>query len=212
MARRRVGRGSLHFYMKIGGSLRDVRVNNALTAGEWQLVAGTYDGSAMRLYRNGIELGSRAVAGEVSGSDGLRLGSSVASRPSMGCWTRSPCTPTRSRRRRSPGSTAGRSSACLSIGSGAARFADLSGFGNDGACTGTPLPGRACGRGHRQRGALRRRRHRRHPGLAGPGPERRGASPCPPGFTRRGMPRSRPAPSWPSTMQTPTFLPARAQV
>ena len=80
--------------MKIGGSLRRVRVNNALTAGKWQLVAGTSDGSAMRLYRNGIELGSRAVAGTVSGATACAWAARLRPRPSMGCWTRSPSTPT----------------------------------------------------------------------------------------------------------------------
>ena len=63
----------LHFYMKINGALRHIRVDNALETGVWQFVAGTYDGSVMRLYLNGQEIGNLPIEGTVSGDDGLRL-------------------------------------------------------------------------------------------------------------------------------------------
>ena len=67
------GPGQLHFYMKIDGSLRGIRVNNALKQGVFQHVAGTYDGSTMRLYLDGEQVGSLDIAGTVGGGTGLRL-------------------------------------------------------------------------------------------------------------------------------------------
>jgi hypothetical protein len=67
------GPGQLDFYMNIGGSLQHIRVNNALQAGVWQHVAGTYDGATMRLYLDGNEIGNLPVSGAVGGGDGVRL-------------------------------------------------------------------------------------------------------------------------------------------
>lgn len=67
------GPAQLHFYMRIDGVFQHVRVNNALQVGEWQFIAGAYDGTALHLYLNGEEIGSLAIKGKVGGSDGLRL-------------------------------------------------------------------------------------------------------------------------------------------
>jgi photosystem II stability/assembly factor-like uncharacterized protein len=67
------GPGQLHFYMRIGGALREIRVNNVLQTGVFYHVAGTYDGNAMRLYLNGAEAGSLAVAGLVGVGAGVYL-------------------------------------------------------------------------------------------------------------------------------------------
>jgi len=67
------GPGQLHFYVKIDGGLHSIRVNGALQSDTWQHVAGTYDGETMRLYLNGQEIGTRAVAGSIGGGEGVRL-------------------------------------------------------------------------------------------------------------------------------------------
>jgi subtilisin-like proprotein convertase family protein len=67
------GPGQLHFYMRIDGSLRHIRADSVLQADRFQHVAGTYDGSTMRLYLDGTEVGSLAISGDVGGGDGVRL-------------------------------------------------------------------------------------------------------------------------------------------
>ena len=68
------GPGQLHFYAKIDGSLHSIRVNDVLTTGAWLHVAGTYDGSTMRLYLNGAEqTGAVSVSGAVGAGDGIHL-------------------------------------------------------------------------------------------------------------------------------------------
>ena len=59
------GPQQLHFYLKIDGMLEHLRVNNVLQVGIFHHVAGTYDGSVMRLYLDGTEIGSLAVSGTV---------------------------------------------------------------------------------------------------------------------------------------------------
>jgi len=58
----------LNFYMKIGGALKGISVANVLQAGQYQHIAGTYDGSTLRVYRNGSEVGSLAATGTVDTS------------------------------------------------------------------------------------------------------------------------------------------------
>ena len=99
------GPGQLHFYVKIGGSLRHIRANNTLTAGEWQFVAGTYDGSVMRLYRNGVQVGSRTVSGQVSGKTAWPWVLPAPTRPLTGCWTKPRSIHARSPATRLPSST-----------------------------------------------------------------------------------------------------------
>lgn len=134
------GPAQLHFYMKIGGSLRSVRVNDALTAGEWQFVAGTYDGSIMRLYRNGVLIGSLEVSGTVGGSDGLRLSDS-GNASFDGLLDEVALYP--------KGLSAEEIAALYNSpifhmpfdeNSGATSFSDDSGFHNDATCTGSRCP------------------------------------------------------------------------
>jgi hypothetical protein len=68
------GPGRLHFYMRIDGVNRSIRVNNVLQIGVFQHVAGTYDGSAMRLYLDGAEIGTLMAGGTVDTGDGVVLG------------------------------------------------------------------------------------------------------------------------------------------
>ncbi len=51
--------GQLHFYIKKkDGNLYGIRVDNTLKTNEWMHVCGTYDGSEMKVYCNGILLDS----------------------------------------------------------------------------------------------------------------------------------------------------------
>jgi Tol biopolymer transport system component len=71
------GPGQLHFYMVIDGVGRHIRVNNVLLTGIFYHVAGTYDGSVMRLYLDGIEVGNLAAAGSVTTGSSVGLSSSA---------------------------------------------------------------------------------------------------------------------------------------
>ena len=58
------GVDQLHFYIKkTNGSLYGIEVNNVLTTGEWMHIAGTYDGTDMKLYLNGELLQTASPAG-----------------------------------------------------------------------------------------------------------------------------------------------------
>jgi hypothetical protein len=70
------GPGQLHFYMIIDGVQYNIRVNNVLQVGVFHHIAGTYDGSAMRLYFGGVEVGSLDVSGAVGYADVVTLGGS----------------------------------------------------------------------------------------------------------------------------------------
>lgn len=71
--------GQLHFYMNIddgtGFDLRHLRVENALQAGCFHHVAGTYDGNRMRVYLDGIQLDNLDIQGTVVSGRGVRLSS-----------------------------------------------------------------------------------------------------------------------------------------
>ncbi len=71
------GTRQLHFYMNIEDELWHVRVNNVLQAGVFHHVAGTYDGSDMRLYLDGVEVGSHPISGTVGPGYGVELSSQV---------------------------------------------------------------------------------------------------------------------------------------
>ena len=71
------GPRQLHFYMKIDGELRHIRVNNVLETGVFHHVAGTYDGSVMRLYLDGVEVGSLTISGIVGAGSGIELSAVV---------------------------------------------------------------------------------------------------------------------------------------
>jgi Tol biopolymer transport system component len=66
-----VGPGQLHFYMSINGQLQHIRVDNALQVGVFEHVAGTYDGAYMRLYLNGVQVGSLPITGTVDPGYGV---------------------------------------------------------------------------------------------------------------------------------------------
>jgi len=58
------GVNNLHFYIKkTNGTLYALQANNALTTGTWMHIAGTYDGTTMKLYLNGKLLSSATPAG-----------------------------------------------------------------------------------------------------------------------------------------------------
>ncbi|UCD77788.1 MAG: LamG domain-containing protein, partial [Desulfobacterales bacterium] len=70
------GPRQLHFYMTINGDLHHIRVNEVLQEGVFQHVAGTYDGSFMRLYLDGLEVGSLEVSGVLGPAPWVGFGSS----------------------------------------------------------------------------------------------------------------------------------------
>ena len=71
------GPQQLHFYLRIDGVLEDIRVNNVLQVGVFHHVAGTYDGSVMRLYLDGVEVGNYNVIGTVGIGAAVTLGSTT---------------------------------------------------------------------------------------------------------------------------------------
>ncbi|MBN1340520.1 MAG: hypothetical protein JXA03_14420, partial [Bacteroidales bacterium] len=65
------GYRSLHFYIKkADGALYGIRADSVLTPGEWTHVAGTYDGTIMKLYVNGELIKSASPAGGLFPSNG----------------------------------------------------------------------------------------------------------------------------------------------
>lgn len=72
------GPGQLHFYLRLDGVLRHLRVNNVLKIGVFQHVAGTFDGSVIRTYMDGVKVGELAVDGRLdSGTGTIALSSSA---------------------------------------------------------------------------------------------------------------------------------------
>jgi hypothetical protein len=59
------GAGQLHYYIRVGGSFFNVRVNSQVVAGQTANFVGTWDGATMRLYKNGQQVGS---LGSVTGT------------------------------------------------------------------------------------------------------------------------------------------------
>ncbi|HXX92403.1 MAG TPA: LamG domain-containing protein [Planctomycetota bacterium] len=69
------GKGRLHFYVRSGGELRSLRVEQALDTVNWHHVAGTWDGTAQRLYIDGVLRASATPpAGALAGADRLAIG------------------------------------------------------------------------------------------------------------------------------------------
>jgi hypothetical protein len=70
----------LRFRLKAGGTTRTLIGNGAtVAAGQWVHAVATYDGARMRLYQNGVEIGSLAASGTLTGNAGVpvRIGSNV---------------------------------------------------------------------------------------------------------------------------------------
>jgi hypothetical protein len=67
----------LHFYMNFGTldilNLRHVRVNNILQTECFHHVVGTYDGSVLRAYLDGVERGTRVFDGTVADGVGIEF-------------------------------------------------------------------------------------------------------------------------------------------
>jgi len=68
------GPNQLHFFMNINGTLSHVRANNVLQVGVWHHVAGTYNGSIMRMYLDGVEVGNLVVSGIVADGSNVAFG------------------------------------------------------------------------------------------------------------------------------------------
>lgn len=58
--------GEFHFYMRIDGELRYIWVANLLKAGAFHHIAGTYDMQVMRLYFDGVQVGSLKISGVIA--------------------------------------------------------------------------------------------------------------------------------------------------
>ncbi|MCP5096129.1 MAG: hypothetical protein GY943_11290, partial [Chloroflexi bacterium] len=72
----RIDNGDLHFYMNLDGALHHIRVGGVLITDQYQHVAGTYNGQTLRLYHNGILVGSVEATGEVDDSSSVMINSS----------------------------------------------------------------------------------------------------------------------------------------
>jgi hypothetical protein len=74
---RRNSAGELHFYIKTDGSLHSILVDDALETERWYHVAGTWDGTDMKLYLNGELVGQDTPGGSLTApSGGVSLSSS----------------------------------------------------------------------------------------------------------------------------------------
>jgi hypothetical protein len=74
-----VGIGQFHFYMTLDGVIGAgvIRVNSSIVPGQIANYVGTYNGTVMRLYKNGVFLTNDLVSGVFAGTSlNLRLGSS----------------------------------------------------------------------------------------------------------------------------------------
>ncbi|PLS81525.1 hypothetical protein CYG49_01875, partial [Candidatus Saccharibacteria bacterium] len=67
---RHEGNGVLRFYFfDTGGTARSVSVSSTLSVNEWAHVAATYDGSTIRVYKNGVQVGSTAITATIRSTD-----------------------------------------------------------------------------------------------------------------------------------------------
>ncbi|MBH8569679.1 T9SS type A sorting domain-containing protein [Microvirga sp. STS02] len=68
----------VQFVAQIGGSTRKLASVARLTAGQWTHLAGTYDGTTMRLYVNGVLDNSQAASGSLTANAPFTLGRNYA--------------------------------------------------------------------------------------------------------------------------------------
>lgn len=61
--------GQLHFYVRTSGTIKAVRVNNSLVTGSWYYTVGTWDGTTMRLYKNGLQVTSSVPGGTLNATN-----------------------------------------------------------------------------------------------------------------------------------------------
>jgi uncharacterized repeat protein (TIGR01451 family) len=136
--------GQLDFYVSTIGVpnpvIHHVRHTPAWVADRWYHVAGTYDGDRLRLYLDGVEVGSRAVGGDLMGGDTIRLSS--GSEPLDGYLD-----DVRVYRRALSGGrvrdlydAAPEMALLLDETTGATQFADFTGNGHHGSCGGDACP------------------------------------------------------------------------
>src|SRR2546426_12299135 len=57
--------------MRMAGHLQHIRVDNVWRVGVFHHVAGSYDGAVMRLYLDGVEVGSLPITGTVDAGGGV---------------------------------------------------------------------------------------------------------------------------------------------
>ncbi len=68
----------IHFRTTTASS-QSITIANMVTFNEWFQVVGTYDGTTMRLYKNGLEIGSIAQSGNLkTGTDPVAIGNTPA--------------------------------------------------------------------------------------------------------------------------------------
>ncbi|HWM07869.1 MAG TPA: LamG domain-containing protein, partial [Solirubrobacteraceae bacterium] len=58
-----------------GGTYTTLNSSQTIPANTWTHVAATYDGTTLRIYRNGVQVGTRALSGDlVNTRDPLKIG------------------------------------------------------------------------------------------------------------------------------------------
>jgi hypothetical protein len=60
------GTNRLKFALKTAGSTKTLTAAATVPIGQWVHAVATYDGASMRLYMNGIEIGSMGAAGSIT--------------------------------------------------------------------------------------------------------------------------------------------------
>ena len=75
--------GEIHFDLDTGGVTRLNAGTGKVTTGTWQHIVGTWDGSTMKIYKNGVEIASRSETNALS-CDTSRLAVGCRWDPSLG--------------------------------------------------------------------------------------------------------------------------------
>jgi hypothetical protein len=65
--------GTLSFNLGSGTAWKEITQANELTLNTWQHVAGTFDGTTLRLYVNGVQVNSSAQTATLTSSAGQQL-------------------------------------------------------------------------------------------------------------------------------------------